>query len=159
MRASQSPTPVPGYRAVFAAVLVVALLATGGVAWLRHYATAQWQAIVVLSQIQANASALSSLEWQTMVGGRRAQDTDRELAIYTGRMSAALIKLKDQGTTNGYQGQSVLEEAVSKYQAAVDEEFRLLRAGDVEQGAVLDSKLVDPAYGALDLAVLGARSE
>src|SRR5215212_2363753 len=138
--------------------LIVALLATSGVAGLRHYATSQLQAVITLTHIEGDANALASLEWQTMARENLTPELNKAVELYTNRMSASLDALKAQGAPGGSQSLQHLDEAFRNYRTPLDEEFRLLKLGQLDQASALDDRLVDPGYNALTIAIAEAKA-
>ena len=143
------PTWVP-----ILAALLVALGAALGIAELRGDADADRRASLLLEDLKTQAYRLSSLEWQAVAEGRLDPELDEEARDARGQMVRSLDEIA-QLDPRGEEERRLrrVEAAFRAYDEALDEEFRLLAAGRLEEAEAVDEERVDPSFEGLDEAL------
>lgn len=126
---------------VLAGITVLAVVA------LDNEADENRQVAMQLAEIETKAQNINALEWQAIAEGEAASEAVRELVEVRSQLLAAVSSLQAR-----YPKATVLSrfnQTYSEYSAAVDEEIRLLQAGDFEQARELDESRVDPSFDEL----------
>lgn len=137
---------------VAAAAAVVAILAFQG------RADEARRGQLVLADVATEANRQSALEWQAVVEGGLSEEVSRELGALRRRIDREVQVLiradsDDRGSVRA------LTDRLSSYQAAVDEQFRLLEAGRLEAAELIDEERVDPAFERLEAQLARIRAD
>ena len=130
---------------------LVGVAAVGCIFLFHEHAQEQRDVEKMLVQLDLFAHQLNSLEWQTIAKRVLAPETDeqfRSISAASGDILGRLQKIDPSGKKL-----RTVDAVFNEYIVAMTEEFRLLRAGDIEGADKLDEKVVDPAFAALDREV------
>ena len=144
--------PEPGRRFLSAwVVLAAALLISSGAAFviagLRNNADEDRQTVLVLKQLESQSYRLSSLEWQAVAEGRLNPELAGQVRDARGTMSGLLGEMGRSGEAREEQESARrVAGAFRDYDAALEEEFRLLATGRVEEAEAVDEERVDPGF-------------
>jgi len=148
--ASPSKHRIHGILIVLLAFAIAFGAIVANIAFL-HFDKEGDDAEVLLTQLQGLAYRLSALEWQAIGKreissevARRTQETQEE-------MGRAILSL-EQSDPN-VEALRLLRRSYDAYLLAVNEEFRLIKAGDIAQAQIIDDDLVDPAFDAFSQAL------
>ncbi|HEX6709804.1 MAG TPA: response regulator [Rubrobacter sp.] len=134
---------------LFSAIVVLlgAVATASIIIFLRHYSDALDYQRLLLAQLEAQANHMSALEDQAIFKqgvssklGREHQDTDTQM---TGLLNQLVQGSPDSSAT------LQVKRAFDTYHSAVEEEFRLLQAGQVDQAKKVGEERVDPGFDAL----------
>jgi diguanylate cyclase (GGDEF)-like protein len=139
-------------------LLLVALgvaVATGyGIMRLNDYAAERGEFKALLSRIETDSRHQSALEWQAVAEGRLSPELAGERQQVDARMDALLARLLAADPDSS--AARAVSDAVGVYQAAVEEEFRLLAEGELAEAEEVDEQRVDPAFARLAQALASA---
>ncbi len=145
--------------AVLAAALLVALGAALIIAELRERADNDRQALLLFKDLETQAYRLSSLEWQAIAEERLDSGLYEEAQDARGRMARSLEGMAQTDALDEEAGVlQQVDEAFRAYDEALDEEFRLLAAGSLEEAEAVDEERVDPSFDELTEALVTADS-
>ena len=100
-----------------------------------------------LAQMEADARHISASEWQVIAEGDANSKEIKELAGVQSQLLAEILALRTR-----YSGNDALDpfyQSYKEYSTALDEEVRLLQAGDFSQARKLDEEKVDPSFDKL----------
>ena len=110
----------------------------------------------LIERIAREANRLSAVEWQAVAERRVSAGTERELDASKTEVEAAFSELARVDSPHGASG---LAKPYKEYAAAVEEELRLIGSGLLDQASALDEERVDPAFGALQEALVAELNE
>jgi diguanylate cyclase (GGDEF)-like protein len=133
------------------AALLVALVAAYLITELRSRADEDRRAVLLIERLELQAYRLSALEWQAIAERRLDPELLEEKQQASEEVSRALDEVDRSGTDTELLPS--LKEASRDYREAVDEEFRLLGAGEIEQALAVDEERVDPSFEVLSEAL------
>jgi diguanylate cyclase (GGDEF)-like protein/PAS domain S-box-containing protein len=137
---------------VVAVALVAMVVMVAGLTFESVRITAdRGKSVTDLQDLRAEMYALSSLEWQAQALGGLFGEIEVQ-AQTRPRAFRALVGRIEQSRGDEANVARVLGRAHA-YLAALDEEFRLLEDGDLEQADLADVRRVDPAFEGLDHAL------
>jgi diguanylate cyclase (GGDEF)-like protein/PAS domain S-box-containing protein len=125
-----------------ALVPVIAIIAVFGVRMFLERADAAQREQILYGQVQAEVNYLSSLEWQAIAKGGVTPDLQAEVDRVAATVDARLRELRAIGPSRA----DATPGAVARYDEALDQEFSLLRSGDLAAARELDESEVDPAF-------------
>jgi diguanylate cyclase (GGDEF)-like protein len=140
-------------------LLLVALgvaAATGyGIMRVNDYAGGRGQLTALLSRIETGSRHQSAVEWQAVAEGRLIPELARERQQVDATMDDLLTQLLAADPDSS--AARAVSDAFGVYQAAVDDQFRLLADGELAEAEEVDEQRVDPAFDRLaqSLAVAG----
>ena len=101
---------------------------------------------VLLSRISEQSSLLGGLAWQAIAIERTPGDTlTGEMAQITGRVESSLGELGDRARDLDLPGFGTVQEAVNQHLAAVNEQVRLVSAGEVAQARAVGEERSSPS--------------
>ena len=143
---------------VLAAALLISLGAAFVIVELRGHADEDRKTVLVLKDLETQAYRLSSLEWQAVAEGRLTPELGEQVQDARDRMSSLLDEMSRSEETGEEESMRQVSEAYRAYDAALDEEFRLLAAGRVEEAEAVDEERVDPSFERLREALQDADS-
>ncbi len=135
---------IPGW-AILVIALTIALIAVISIASLHQYADKSHQAEILLSRLKGQSYHLDALEWQF----ERKPDPKvlEEVQQVESQIAQTFdeLMLLDPGEERLQQ----LHKAQLEFETNMDENFRLIAAGDFEKMEILDKEKVDPSFNAL----------
>ncbi len=135
---------IPGW-AILVIALAVALIAATTFATLHQHANESRQAELLLSRLEGQSYHLDSLEWQFVLRpDLKVLEEVQQVESQTAQILDGLMLL-DPGEERLQQ----ISKTQLKYEAAMEEEFRLIAAGDLEKADIIDKERVDPSFNAL----------
>ena len=138
---------------ILVAALTIALGAAFVVAGLRGNADEDRHALLLLKDLESQSYKLSSLEWQAVAEGQLDTESAEQAQDARGRMSGAIDEImRSEGTGEEEESARRVAGAFRTYDAALDEQFRLLANGRVEEAEVVDEERVDPSFEELSEA-------
>lgn len=126
--------------------LIVFALAAGVTLRLKHVGERGVQAERDLQGVVTEFHAQDALEWRVISGRVPPQEVLDELAESRARGESLIARAGQGGLSR--QGQARVSQFHQRYTLAVDEELRLLVAGDVKEAEEFDEAEVDPAFEA-----------
>ena len=148
--AGKSKRRIRGMLIVLLAFMITVAAVVADVV-LRHVVDESKRAEVLLLQLHASAYRLSAFEWQAISEGEMSAKIIAGVRDAQDAMKQTMGSLEqldpDAGTLRS------VRQAYDTYSRAIDEEFRLLKAGDLSQARHIDEELVDPAFDALAQAL------
>lgn len=137
--------------ALLAAVFAVAAAAAAAINSLGRRADASRHVETTLARLEKTAFQLNALEWETLHKGKLGPELEESVAtsrkelqkqfILLGEMDLKLPELED------------VTERFATYLKFVDQEFKLLRAGEIKEAEEWDEAKVDPAFDELSEAL------
>ncbi|MBI1919780.1 MAG: diguanylate cyclase [Geobacter sp.] len=133
------------------AVALVCVTAAVFIVLFHDHAKNERDAEHMMTQLHQNAHELNALEWQTIASRRVEAGTHEKVRSIIADSRHVMARLHQLDPRS-----EILEEVVAgfnRYVASMDEEFRLLLAGDVEGALRQDEKSVDPAFEVVGTAV------
>ncbi len=143
-------------NSVFYLIITIVLGTTYAIVALEKAASSHSQSIPLIGKLSEKAYQQSALEWQAIAEGlseeieeefREAQEESKEIfeEINTLEHQDDFFEgwLERSGDDHAA---DELTSAFETYQSAVNEEFELLAAGDIEAAETLDETEVDPAF-------------
>ena len=142
----KSKRQIPGWS-VLVAALLVALAAAAAITSLRQQADKMRRAESLLLHIEGQANRLSALEWQAIAKGELAPKVLEEVQATRSQMQQQLDELVQIAPARARLEQFL--KAYREYIAALDEEFRLIAAGQLAQALIVDEQRVDPGFDVL----------
>lgn len=143
----------PGNRAAAAArslrnaapIVIAGLVVLAGILGARSLSDRAEEARgtqVLVSHVEAAAHRQGALEWEAIAEGHLSAENRAEIADARLDMERSAHAVPD-----------AVRGLLLAYQAAVNREFELLGAGDVERAEEVDEELVDPRFEALEEAL------
>jgi diguanylate cyclase (GGDEF)-like protein/putative nucleotidyltransferase with HDIG domain len=136
--------------------LVIALVAAATIITARRLADGQRQAVTSLGKINEQAYRLNGIEWKIVASGQ-IEIADREQVSDARALTEHHLKKLElePGLQEAF---SRVRHALRTYQAATDEEFALLAAGNLQEAKEVDETKVDPSFEEL-IVVLDSVSD
>lgn len=139
-----SGSPVWGISIVILAVLItLALLGT----YLHHYVQDHLRSQTLLLSIEEYSAEQAISEYEAINEGELTPEIVEDVAENRLELAEALGEL--ERLNPGDEELAQVSEALNAHQEAIDEEFRLIEAGQLEQANTLDEEQVDPGFEAL----------
>ncbi|HET7273224.1 MAG TPA: ATP-binding protein, partial [Rubrobacter sp.] len=128
-------------------VLLGAVATASIIIYLRHYSDARDSRRLLLARMEAQANHISALEDQAI----SLRGVSPELREEHHDTDARLIGLLNQLVQESPDSSAILQvkTAFDAYHSAVEEEFRLLQAGQIDQAKSMDDEQVDPGFNSL----------
>ena len=120
-------------------------LAVAGTLELKHLGESGVQAERDLQGVATELSTQDALEWRVISGRLSPVDVEQELAESRDRARALISRAGATDADHGVESITTLHDA---YARVVDEELRLLAAGELEEAEEFDEAEVDPAFEA-----------
>ena len=138
------------------AVVFVTLCSAFAIATLRKQAVEYNRVEILLLSLDRSVHELSSIEWQAIASKKLNSEISENLekthtALDTVIGEFALYSLYSQPLKQ-------VSTCYSVYKQAVDEEFKLIAAGRIDEAESLDDKQVDPAFDALKESISAANA-
>ena len=135
--------------------LAVAAATGYGIMRVNDYAGERGQLTALLSRIETGSRHQSALEWQAVAEGRLVPELARERQQVDATMDDLLAQLLAADPDSS--AARAVSDAFGVYQAAVDDQFRLLAEGELAEAEEVDEQRVDPAFDRLaqSLAAVG----
>ncbi len=127
------------------AVLGCALVA-GGTLLLKHHGERGIQVERDLQEAQTELHIQDALEWRVINGGDQLAAVPEELARSRAAVRLLVQRSTTAGVPAGYRRSAVA--LIDGYARAVDEELRLVSAGELAAAREYDESVVDPAFAA-----------
>ncbi len=131
--------------AILIIALTIALIAVISIASLHQYADKSHQAEILLSRLKGQSYHLDALEWQF----ERRPDPKvlEEVQQVESQIAQTFdeLMLLDPGEERLQQ----LRKAQLEFETNMDENFKLIAAGNLEKADILDKEKVDPSFNAL----------
>lgn len=127
---------------------LVGVVAAACIFLLHNHAHGHRDVEKMLVRLNLFAHNLSTLEWQSIANRRLEPETDENIRSISAATRDILGKMQ-KSAPDGRNLKGVVA-GFNAYIVALAEEFRLLRAGDVEGAVKLNDKAVDPAFAVLD---------
>ena len=143
-----------GAWSVLAVALLVGLAAAFGITALIGRAVAAHHAEVLFLRIDELSVDLHALNLQALVAQGVSPELAAHVADENAKMDAALTELENLAAgTPAFQPVHDVHAALNVFRTNVDEEMRLLAAGQVEQARRFDATTVFPSFTQLDAAL------
>jgi two-component system, sensor histidine kinase and response regulator len=130
------------------AAFVVAILVALIIATLEYYSHQSHDAQIVLAQLQETADQQQLTEFEAITEGEVTSEITENVDENRRDITEKLDELERLGVDEEQLAR--IREARSDVEAAVDEEFSLISAGQLEQAELQDEEQVDPGFEALD---------
>jgi diguanylate cyclase (GGDEF)-like protein len=130
-------------------LIALGVAATTGYGIMRvyDYASERGKLTALLSRIETGSRHQSALEWQAVAEGRLAPELARERQQVDATMNDLLTQLRAADSKSA--SARAVSDAFGVYQAAVNDEFRLLAEGEGAEAEEVDEQRVDPAFARL----------
>jgi PAS domain S-box-containing protein len=139
---------------ILALALMVALTATAGIMSLHQRTVEQREVVASLEHLHTLLYHTDALKWQRVAQQPFSPLQEAERLSTRRRVSQTL---RESLTNEGETGTLLsVQNAVTHYQQAVDEEFRLLSQGRIDAAQVYDTARVAPAFDAADAVLKDA---
>lgn len=151
------PSPRSNRRIGLLVVILTALVALAAVAAdaaLRQNVEKSQRSEVLLVRLQGLSYHLSALEWQSIGEEQVSLETAEDVQSTRDEMVRTMGDLEQLDP--GAERLRSVRQAYEAYGSAVGEEFRLIRAGDLDQARLLDEEQVDPGFKTLSETVASA---
>lgn len=129
--------------------MVAAILS---ILWLKQYTDKAHTLEVMLLTVHRLTSEQNATEWQAIAQQNYSLELEEKIATIRSQLNELLVGW-NQPDDQAPMITSVLQ-VFQQYQAAIDEEFRLLGKGDFSHARVMDEERVDPAFLRLSDALL-----
>jgi uncharacterized membrane protein YcjF (UPF0283 family) len=133
---------------VAAIAVVLAVVTAFAITRLHHRLNELDEAQILLGSIRKDAAEEAISEWQAIKAGEVTSQIEDDIAQNRRTEAETLNELEQLNT--GSEGLARVREALSTYQGSLDEELRLIKAGQLEQAEIVDEEQVDPNYTAFD---------
>jgi two-component system, sensor histidine kinase and response regulator len=114
------------------------------------------EAQILLSRVQGGAAEQAIFEWKAISEEDITSEVTEGIAEQRRELREVLDELEQLNP--GDENVAEVSEALSLYEAAMDEEFRLIEAGQLEQAETVDEEQVDPGFETLH-ETIGAANE
>ncbi|MEW5828206.1 MAG: diguanylate cyclase [Chloroflexota bacterium] len=146
------------FRLLIAFSTIIILVVTVAVnALLRRSVEVSERAEIALLRLQSLASRLSALEWRA-IGEQELSSEVADDALHTREEMDQIIQSLAE-IDPGAEHLQAVQQAFLAYTTAVDEEFDLLAAGNIEQARRVDEERVDPAFDEFSQALALVRDD
>jgi PAS domain S-box-containing protein len=162
MTTSDSNLPFAGERrqisrwTVLVLTLIVSASAALTIGMLRHQAALSHRTEVLLTLIDGHTHRLSAVEWQVISKQRVSPKMAVEMREARDEMMRTFSELEDAAPKDK-RLQPVVD-TYREYEAAMEEELRLITAGDIAKAKVVDRQQVDPAFNKFREVVAGVNA-
>ena len=130
------------------AAFVVAILVVVIILTLEGYADESNEAQIILVQLRETADQQQLAEFEAISEGEVTSEITEKVEENRREMTEALDELEQMSVNDEQLGR--IREARSDAEAAVDEEFSLISAGQLEQAKLVDDEQVNPNFEAFD---------
>ena len=100
-----------------------------------------------LIRLQGLAHSLSAVEWRVIAQQEMFSEDQEDVQNINEEMNQVMGILEQLDPTSEYM--SPVRQTYTVYHSAIDEEFRLIAAGNIAQAKLLDAGQVDPAFDVL----------
>jgi PAS domain S-box-containing protein len=129
---------------VFVVTLIVSVAAAATIGILRHQAANSHRTEVLLTLIDGHSHRISAVEWQVISKQRVRPKMAVEMQEARDEMTRTFSELT--GVARQEKRLQPVFDAYREYEAAVEEELRLIVAGNIAQAKVVDYQRVDPSF-------------
>lgn len=132
----------------FGATFAIAMTAILVILAIRYQANVASQTELKLSHLQTATNRLDALEWRAIAAKKVESEIEEEINELQKKTILLLDKLKKRDS----QTQANLPQislSYNTYLEAVNQEFYLLKTGDIDKALVHDEEVVDPSYDKL----------
>jgi hypothetical protein len=133
------------------ATIVIAIAAAFVIRDMNEYASERTGAQIVLADVKEHGDHQQLAEFEAITAGDVSPAIAREIDENRREMTEGLDELERLGVGDGQVAR--LRETRSVVETAMDEELRLIRAGQIEQAEAVDEERVDPAFERLHVTV------
>jgi diguanylate cyclase (GGDEF)-like protein len=131
---------------------VIALVAIGINITLRRAVDESEHAALLLLRLQGLAYQLSAFEWRSIGEGQVSSETINGVRNARDEVEQIIGELEQLGL--GSENLRSVRQAYTVYDFAVNEEFRLITEGDLDQARLVDEKQADPAFQVFEQALI-----
>ncbi len=143
---------------ILIAIFIVALMAASAIFTLRQHVDEHYKIVLLLTHIEVQANRLNALEWQAIAIAIGAHDGALPPEILEGMEDARTqieqafgeLAWLDPEAEKPYQ----VSQAYHDYITAMDEEVRLIAAGQIAEARRVDEEQVDPKIVILSEAIV-----
>jgi hypothetical protein len=131
---------------------VIALVAIGINITLRRAVDESEHAALLLLRLQGLAYQLSAFEWRSIGEGQVSSETINGVRNARDEVEQIIGELEQLGLNS--ENLRSVRQAYTVYDFAVNEEFRLITEGDLDQARLVDEKQADPAFQVFEQALI-----
>ncbi len=130
---------------IIALSLGIGLSASASIVSLNHWARSNHESVLSLAEIFKHLKGQSAIEWEAMSKQAFDEETQEELAETRTEISSIVTELMHAKTAQ-VSDFDHFRDLYRQYSAALDQQFQLIDAGQIEQAEVIDEEKVDPTF-------------
>ena len=112
---------------------------------LNHWAHTRYEFLISLNQIATLVTKQSAIEWEAMAKEKINTETREELTTTRQQISDLLADVTNMHS-NKESDLSAFYQLYQQYSTAIDEQFQLIDAGQIEQARIISETRVDPTF-------------
>lgn len=130
---------------IIAASLGIGIVASTSIVGLNQWSHNSHQLVLSLAKVFKSLKGQSAVEWEAMAKQSFDDETQEELSETREEISGLLSTFSRQGSPENIELKDFIN-LYGQYSAALDEQFKLINAGEIEQAEVIDEERVDPLF-------------